>query len=165
MKRARQEKSSGGYSGFGGLSSPRRVVVPVLVRDGKACHTGVMPDNSHGNYPGLPSTSSSTSNLRLSSSGGDLSSYPAVSPTSTNGVMGPNGVATPYASSPGPFHSPTHSFDFNPHTYPPPHNQFPTQQLVSGYAPGSYTPAYAVDSPYSAHYKAHQSHQKWPSAW
>lgn len=54
-KRARQEKGLDGSAGAGNpLPSPRRVAVPVLVRDGKPCQPGSLKDGTSSVLPPPP---------------------------------------------------------------------------------------------------------------
>ena len=145
-------------------------MVPVLVRDGKACHAGMVPTSSHGCYTGMPGGtdiySSSATNGRLSSYSSEAS-FPPTSPTpTTGGSLGMNGLPISYATSPGgPLHSPAQAIDhFNPHTFHHHHNQLTTQQFGAAYSPPTYGPAYAVAATYSTNYKPHQIQQKW-AAW
>lgn len=56
MKRAKQDKGSiSGFDHMGPLQPPRRVVVPVLINNGKPCH-------SAGHYPGLSVPQDASSN-------------------------------------------------------------------------------------------------------
>ena len=159
---------SGGYDSFGGLSSPRRVMVPVLVRDGKPCHTGMVPTSPHGSYAAIQghteTYSSASANGRLPSYSGENSSYSATSPTSGT-HLGSNGLSMTYStSSPSSFHPQSQTIDhYNSHTFSH-HNQLGAQQFGSTYAPAAYGPAYAMAATYSANYRPHQIQQKWP-AW
>jgi len=168
LKRTRQEKGSGSYDTFGGLSSSRRVMVPVLVRDGKVCHhTGMVPSPIHVSYPGVAATtnmySSSSSNQRLSTSSREPSSYSLVSSTSPDREkLSPNGLGNTYLNSPSSLHSPTHCFEyFNTQAHN--HGQITTEQLASGYASGSFIPAYAATNSYPVSYTSSQTQQTWPS--
>ncbi|CAD5121388.1 DgyrCDS9909 [Dimorphilus gyrociliatus] len=51
LKRARQEK--GLHDAINPLPSPRRVAVPVLVRDGKPCHPIPRPPHHHQPHPSM----------------------------------------------------------------------------------------------------------------
>ncbi|XP_077971734.1 uncharacterized protein LOC144425861 [Styela clava] len=118
MKRSKQDKGSGlgGFDHMGTLQSPRRVMVPVLINNGKPCHT-----SSH--YPGL-----------------SMNQDIPMSPSSGSAVYGP-----PFyyeESSRGYSHMPLgldmrHSLSTGAHPATHPHTQYITgnQQGSYGYDP------------------------------
>lgn len=179
MKRARQERasSSGEYGGFGSLSSPRRVVFPLLVRDGKACPSGMMPTSPHqGSYSGSAADifSGSSGNSRASLSYNEDSSLYSnsqnLSPFSA-GPLGATGFGMSYSPEASPqfgVHSPQ-TRDYLSATY---HHQIGAQQYGAAYssphlrgAAAAFNSSYALPTTnYASPYTQHQMQQKcWPT--
>ena len=172
LKRARQEKGtmSNGYDAFSGLSSPRRVVVPVLVRDGKPCQSSMTSPSSRS-YP-MPGVHE---NYQNSSCNGRIGSYSedTVTPASSLAShFGANGLGMTFSSSSPPQIS-LHPQSQEHLTTPSYHHQLSAQQFSPTYpsshlraaaTPAAYGPAYAMAASYSANYRPHQMQQKWP-AW
>lgn len=95
-KRAQMEKGMQEASATSTLPSPRRVAVPVLVRDGKPCGGGGSKGHSELGLPGLMNVNMDISALQLPSaslaatlaaSSGNVVSMAGVMPTYTHPLM------------------------------------------------------------------------------
>ena len=179
MKRARQERasSSGDYGGFGGLSSPRRVMFPLLVREGKACPPGMMSTSPHqGSYTGSAADifSNTSGSSRASISYSDEPSLYSGSQTLSPFSAGPLGATgfgmsySPETSTQFAVHSPQ-TRDYLSATY---HHQIGAQQYGAAYnsshlrgAAAAFNSSYALPtSNYASSYTQHQMQQKcWPT--
>ena len=180
MKRARQERasSSSEYNGYGGLSSPRRVMIPLLVRDGKPCGSGMSPTSPHPiSYSTSASDiySGSASNPRPGY-GDELSLYSNSGHASTmspfSGPLGTGGFGMTYSPETSPqfaVPSPQQTRDYLTATY---HHQLGSQQYGSAYstshlrgAAAAFNSPYAFSaSNYSPTYTQHQIQPKcWPT--
>lgn len=153
MKRARQEKGVGmlPFENMAGLSSPRRVMVPVLVRDGKACHASVGGCFTGLNMPQDMSTSNLSQDARTFHNSSTL--YPHHNMQSSTDAAG---MACPRVS----------SFDVDSLS---PASHSISQRFSSSYSsprtpssagyqyqfphyPPSYSSAYSFASGHAAHY-------------
>ena len=182
MKRARQERasSSSDYNGYGSLSSPRRVMIPLLVRDGKTCGSGMSPTSPHPiSYSSSASDiySGSTSNSRTGY-GEELSLYSNPGHASTmspfSSPLGTGGFGMTYSPEASPqFPVPSQQTrDYLTATY---HHQLGSQQYGSAYstshlragaaAAAAFNSPYAFSaSNYSPSYSQHQIQPKcWPT--
>ena len=160
MKRARQERasSSSDYNGYGALSSPRRMMIPLLVRDGKTGPSAISPTSPHP-----ISYTSSTSDLYSGSSSNSRSGVPygeelslysnpghasTMSPFSGPLAAGGFGVTySPETSPQFPVPSPQQTRDYLTATY---HHQLGSQQYGSAYGASHLRGAAAAfNSPYA----------------
>jgi len=183
MKRARQEKGGihGSYDGLG-FSSARRVMVPVLVRDGKACHGNIGSNNGTG-FP-LPANSIPSpgrASLPYNAEGSTPSAH-SVAPFSGHIGSGSFGLQhypantaqiSPHPQNPQ-YHS-SHSSEHSSLAHPAYHSPLTSQQFASPYSSGhlrhpagssAYSPTYAMTTanPYSPSYPHHHHmQQQWPT--
>lgn len=163
MKRAKQDKGSGltGFEHMGPLQSPRRVVVPVLINNGKPCH-------STGHYAGLPVGQESPSSSAVYGSSFHHSPHYEESMRSYSHVPLGFDMRHPLASNP--VHSqyghpsqqnsysydPAYHFSAYAQRYPSSHSTSSPQYSASSYTP-PYTPGSAnLNSQSSAHYGLEQ---------
>ena len=177
MKRARQERlsSSSDFNGYGSLTSPRRVMIPLLVRDGKPCPSGANSTSPLQNSSVSDMYGSSASNSRTGLPYSDeLSLYTspthaaAISPFT--GPLGAGGFSMAYSSdTSSQFAASTaqQTRDYLTATY---HHQIGPQQYGAAYgashlrgaAAAAFSSPYALPaSSYSAGYSQHQA--CWPS--
>lgn len=169
---------SNSYDSFSGLSSPRRVMVPVLVRDGKPCHSGVTASSPRAGGYALHGgneyqTSSGNPRIGTAPSYSDESLYNTSPATSLPGHLSANGLTMTYSTTSTPqfaFPQQAQAVDhLASHSYP--HSQLAAQQFSPSYASShlrsatqaGYGSAYAVAASYPTNYRPHQLQQKWPT--
>ncbi|XP_076826025.1 uncharacterized protein LOC143471709 [Clavelina lepadiformis] len=174
MKRARQEKGgavSGGYD-LGGLASPRRVMVPVLVRDGKPYPGGMMHSTTRSACFGLPGSEMNTApsgTPRVGIPYGDESVGHSAPPMgSFPGHFGSSGFGMHYSSSsPSQISSHHRQAPHGDHLtgHPTYHSTIGSQQFSATYASTQLrTGGQTYNSPYAvaaAPYHQHHMQQKW----